>query len=871
MKNKCTSFVQYLFSVATLFVAGLSATFAEAQQVGFYPMSIPPSSSHFGYGVGDLNNDGNDDIVTITYDGTAPIFIPPRGGFSRYQRMALQSFVNATDGSFRTPIILPTNFYTFQSYDRIGGGGGFFIRGLIDINGDGKLDVCLKDVIPDSPELQAGAASNSLATESVCYLGMGDGSVNPNYIKLTLPTTPAFSNAVFADLNGDGKADYIAPIPSATGFDIAISYGDGSGGFSASPSVKVPVTTPSGSTLTRVMSFSIFDINRDGRKDIIFMADNPTALFANEQSLHVMTANTGGGYQDTIFDSFHSSVPTEKHSGYRIADTQANGTIALWLLPYNFNYSRNEPAAVSSGSTKVYFSNNQGSFDLVPSLSNKYPAFFGDFNQDGIVDVVTYLGLTLGATLNVQVDTFQQNVGLGSGQFTDGSIFYKRYDRSGFNSPTLVGPYRFGVGGKLGFLAANYNITMSTNIIEPYTVLAGAQKMITETFIQFPGTFAAGQSFTLNANIYQAGYQSLVNGTGTFKIDGVPVGTVAVNNGIATINNISVATSGVRTLSFNYDGDSLNAASQGSYQLFFSDPISISSISNVSVREGEKAVFNVKLSAPTTANTGIVTKLIGSTATINSDFSTAVEYSDDGGATYTTLNTIYTLEESRADIKIGVSSFLLRVTTLTDTLDEGDETFSLTLSPLYYLVGGNVIGTGTIQNKPVLPPLPKITAVSDSTVKEGQKAKFTVSFSAATAQVATLKLSLIDVTTTGALDYSTTFSYSDNNGATYKSMPSGGTATIRIGTNSVLVRVETFKDAIDESAETFRLLAEPLTGLSPEAGSGIGTIINKPVPKNWRDRLKDLLDDLDDQGGERTSRIRDFFIAKQFTARALTR
>jgi hypothetical protein len=176
-----------------------------------------------------------------------------------------------------------------------------------------------------------------------------------------------------------------------------------------------------------------------------------------------------------------------------------------------------------------------------------------------------------------------------------------------------------------------------------------------------------------------------------------------------------------------------------------------------------------------------------------------------------------------------------------------------------------------IQNKPVPPPLPKITAVSGSTVKEGQKAKFTVSFSAATAQVATLKLSLIDVTTTGALDYSTTFSYSDNNGANYKSMPSGGTATIRIGTNSVLVRVETFKDAIDESAETFRLLAEPLTGLLPEAGSGIGTIINKPVPKNWRDRLKDLLDDLDDQGGERTSRIWDFLIAKQFTARALTR
>jgi hypothetical protein len=674
MKNKCTSFVQYLFIVATLFVAGLSATFAEAQQVGFYPMSIPPSSSHFGYGVGDLNNDGNDDIVTITYDGTAPIFIPPRGGFSRYQRMALQSFVNATDGSFRTPIILPTNFYTFQSYDRIVGGNGFFIRGLIDINGDGKLDLCLKDVILDSPELQAGAPSNSLATQSVCFIGMGDGSFNPNYIKLTLPTIPAFSNAVFADLNGDGKADYIAPIPSATGFDIAISYGDGSGGFSASPSVKIPVTTPSGSTLTRVMSFSIFDINRDGRKDIIFMADNPTALFANEQSLHVMTANAGGGYQDTIFDSFHSSVPTEKHPGYRIADTLANGTIALWLLPYNFNYSRNEPAAVSSGSTKVYFSNNQGSFDLVPSLSSKYPAFFGDFNQDGIVDVVTYLGLTLlGATLNVQVDTFQQNVGLGSGQFTDGSIFYKSYDRTGFNSPTLVGPYRFGVGNKLGFLAANYNITMSTNIIESYTVLAGAQKMITETVIDYPGNFYVGQAFTLNAQVYQSGRQTIINGTGTFKVDGVPVGVVAVNNGVATINNISVTTPGTHTLSFHYNGDALNAPSQATYEQRFFAAVSINSISNVAVKEGEKAVFSVTLSAPTTANTGIVTKLIGSTANINSDFSTAVEYSDDGGATYTTLNTIYTLEESRADIKIGVSSFLLRVSTLTDTLDEGDD------------------------------------------------------------------------------------------------------------------------------------------------------------------------------------------------------
>lgn len=167
--------------------------------------------------------------------------------------------------------------------------------------------------------------------------------------------------------------------------------------------------------------------------------------------------------------------------------------------------------------------------------------------------------------------------------------------------------------------------------------------------------------------------------------------------------------------------------------------------------------------------------------------------------------------------------------------------------------------SSTITVAPPVTVLPKFTSVSDDTVKEGQKAKFKVSFSAATTEAASVRVTLLDGTTSGALDYSTTLKYSDDNGMTYRSMDSGGTAGVRAGATSLLIQVDTLKDNINEPTETFNLSVEPLSGLAPDRGWAVGTILNKSAKHNSMfDQVRSIRDDVTRKGDSVTSSIRNW-------------
>ena len=121
---------------------------------------------------------------------------------------------------------------------------------------------------------------------------------------------------------------------------------------------------------------------------------------------------------------------------------------------------------------------------------------------------------------------------------------------------------------------------------------------------------------------------------------------------------------------------------------------------------------------------------------------------------------------------------------------------------------------------------PNIVGVSDIAIAEGAKAQFAVSLSGPTAQAGTARLTLSGGTATAGTDYSTTLEASDDAGATWQAVASGGTATIKQGATSFLVRVSTLADATVEPTETYGLYVTPVTALGTIVGYGLGQILD---------------------------------------------
>ncbi|MGB9148867.1 MAG: FG-GAP-like repeat-containing protein [Burkholderiales bacterium] len=719
MKTKPVWLRCYFRSLALILVILAVSAPAFSGQIGFYPVS-PSVDGVRGYAVGDLNGDGRDDLVSVFLDTSMPVLPDGSGStISGYVNVALTTSLNATDGSFQGNSRLATTLYTYQP--SLMDLEGRFVKQLADINGDGKPDIILFDVYVDNGQL---AGSPRGPSKTAVFYGNGDGTFNPAFAVLGLPsdaTEGQFStrNGAYADMNSDGKADYVAP--SQTGFNILIYFGNGSGGFSPSPSSSTPVSSPAGSTLTDIKSLVVVDVNKDGVQDMLFIADNPTAASANEQSLHLMTGAANGTFVDTIVDTFHA--PTDSFTKLVAQNTLVEGKVAILLTRNRFFVTQNMDPDYPA---RAYLGNGQGLFGLVTSL-NGTPSVFADFDGDGQIDVLTYAG-SIGST-----SSFRVNRGAGAGLYSDAGTFAVPSDG---DQATLSGPHRFGNGSTPSVLLSNYSFIFLRSSVTPVVTHPGPQKQFTATSVTLPFPIFSRQSFTVTATVVASGPIS-PSGTVVFKLDSTIIGSTPLANGVATIVVANGTTEGNHRITSEYGGDTANSSS--------------STFRNFSV------------------------------------------------ARY-------------------------------------------------------------------VPPLPKIVSVTDDTVKEGQKAKFKVSFSAATTEAASVRVTLLDGTTSGALDYSTTLKYSDDNGMTYQSLGSGGTAGVRAGATSLLIQVDTLKDNINEPTETFNLSVEPLSGLATDRGWAVGTILNKSAKHNSMfDQVRSIRDEVARKSDSVTSSIRNWVSMSVFS------
>jgi hypothetical protein len=152
-----------------------------------------------------------------------------------------------------------------------------------DVNHDGKIDLLLSD------------AHFNLDV----WFGKGSGSFNVG------PATPMVvaDELSVGDFDGDGHADVLAQFTASFSATAQVFYGDGAGHFTASPRI----TEDSGFD-----TFAAYDVNGDGRMDLIFdpFPFQSTHAYSNIIKVYYGNANrTLTTHQVTLANCTISATP----------------------------------------------------------------------------------------------------------------------------------------------------------------------------------------------------------------------------------------------------------------------------------------------------------------------------------------------------------------------------------------------------------------------------------------------------------------------------------------------------------------------------------------------------------------------------------
>jgi hypothetical protein len=312
---------------------------------------------------GDVNEDGCPDVVDFDSLGIATVFL------------------GNCDSTFQPP-----SFY-------VGEGDLAWAAALVDVNGDGHLDLVYSGVWANTGYGQV--AGNLLAV----HFGDGKGHFGPAQVYRGGQTS--YGLAV-ADFNRDGHPDVITANQDSDSATIFLN--DGKGGFGVPTGEYtgyINGSTPNGPVNAPYSSFFPIDVNGDGKPDLVYLLVGPGS--PNPFQAAVML-NDGTG-----------------HFGPAIYSPVAEGTFNVtdFLLGDFRNTGRPDLVTISSffgegTGTQLVFAPNAGGGSFGPAtvteLAGTLPAAIlaaGDFNGDGNLDLAIASG-----------DTITIYLGHGDGTFT---------------------------------------------------------------------------------------------------------------------------------------------------------------------------------------------------------------------------------------------------------------------------------------------------------------------------------------------------------------------------------------------------------------------------------------------------------------------
>ena len=267
--------------------------------------------------IGDLNGDGNLDIVLV-----------------KGRHWPLISRVLLGDGRGHFPIAFNLGETAYRSYS----------GRLVDIDGDGDLDVVLSNDAPDP---------------KVIYLNDGKGHfhLGSSYGRPEWETR----NASVADLNGDGQRDIIVANRTDKSPANYICLNQGKGRFDAD---CIAFSHESATTITAA------DFNHDGLIDLA-------------------VPNRDGGQSYVYLVSRNATFSSLKRVPFGPPDAAIRMAEAVDL---NGDRLLDVVAIGERLGVAVYFGQNDGTFSVGMAIDNgkvtPYALAVGDLNHDGKIDIV---------------------------------------------------------------------------------------------------------------------------------------------------------------------------------------------------------------------------------------------------------------------------------------------------------------------------------------------------------------------------------------------------------------------------------------------------------------------------------------------------
>jgi len=325
------------------------------------------------------------------------------------------------------------------------------------------------------------------------------------------------------------------------------------------------------------------------------------------------------------------------------------------------------------------------------------------------------------------------------------------------------------------------------------TLSAASNLPVTVNYTTSNGTATAPSDYTATS-----GSLTFAPGTTTRTIT-VPIGDDGVYEALERFNvdlsgavNATIAdTRGVATISAN-DNPTL-------------------AVSSPTVSEaGGFAVFTVSLSNPSSTSTTVGLSLANGTASGNGvDFGATttarLQVSTNGGTTWTNATSVV--------IPAGTTSVLVRTPVVNDTLDELDETFTLTATRTAGTPTANTTATGTatIVDNDGSPSL----SIGDVSVDEAAgTATFTVTLSNPSGTTVSVDYATADGSATAGADYTT----------------GSGTLSFAPGVTSLTITVPITNDALTEPTETVLVNLSNAVNASITDGQAIGRITDNDAP-----------------------------------------
>jgi hypothetical protein len=484
----------------------------------------------------DLNGDGKLDYVAMVPNVQT-------GG-------SLNVFLGNGDGSFKTPAPITLTPFTYNgtSYSV----GGFASYALVDVDGDGHLDVVA---------LPAGYFNlNPTRPGFVIALGKSDGTFQA-------PTFTPFPSLIpgggqdyvygvkglFAAKRADGKSEIVYSFLTQDfnnqflyyeGFATQAVTGNGSLGAPATTDTYSGAQPPNGSQTLTISVSQFTDLNGDSTPDIVQYVP---AVFGNggmvttPQSFQVYLGKTDG----TFGTAATVSAVANPLGPIAVADLNGDGKPDL--------IAEGNTGSNGIGEIGVALGNGDGTFQTPKTFTlstlptNRPSLAVGDFDGDGKADL---------AILGFQ-PPYDSGVFLGNGDGTFQSVASGANDGSvapsqpielatATNSQSLIAADIDGDG--------KIDIVGPTVLINQYGTMTTppAKTNTTTTLAASPTSANAGANVTLTATVTGTG----ATGTVTFVDGSTTLGSGTLNaSGVATLT-VSTLAVGSHSITAVYSGDS---------------------------------------------------------------------------------------------------------------------------------------------------------------------------------------------------------------------------------------------------------------------------------------------------------------------------